>query len=155
MNVYRVAVMKNATHVIAVHNHPAGTLSPSEADKDITDRLIQVGRILNIRMEDHLIISTTSYVSFKNMGLMDTLEQSLEYVPTYQIIEQVRKEEKAIAKEAVQSKVKEAKEAEKNARNQATTLALALIEKGVDIESIAKILEITPSDVEKMINKKK
>ncbi|RUS68105.1 hypothetical protein CUZ56_00590 [Saezia sanguinis] len=158
MNVYRVAVMKNATHVIAVHNHPAGTLSPSEADKDITDRLIQVGRILNIRMEDHLIISTTSYVSFKCMGLMDTLEQSLKYVPTYQIIEQIRKEEKAIAKEAVkavQSKVKEAKEAEKNAKNQATTLALALIEKGVDIESIAKILEITPSDVEKMINKKK
>ncbi|WP_261832060.1 JAB domain-containing protein [Leminorella grimontii] len=57
MNVYRVAVMKNATRVTAVHNHPTGRLAPSDADKDITDRLIQVGRILNIEMEDHLIIS--------------------------------------------------------------------------------------------------
>lgn len=53
INVFRVAVMKNASRVIMVHNHPSGSLSPSEADKDITDRLIQVGRIL----VDHLIIT--------------------------------------------------------------------------------------------------
>lgn len=101
MNVYRVAVMKNATRVIAVHNHPSARLEPSEADKDVTDWLIQVGKILNIKMEDHLIISPVSYISFATMGLMTVLEASLKYVPTYQIIEQIRKEEKAIAKEAV------------------------------------------------------
>ena len=53
INVFRVAVMKNASRVIMVHNHPSGSLTPSEADKDITDRLIQVGRIL----VDHLIIT--------------------------------------------------------------------------------------------------
>ncbi|MFD1261339.1 JAB domain-containing protein [Entomomonas asaccharolytica] len=48
MKVFRVAVMKNATRVIAVHNHPAGSMTPSTQDKDITDRLIQVGKILDI-----------------------------------------------------------------------------------------------------------
>ncbi len=57
MNVFRVAVMKNASRVILVHNHPSGSLTPSDADKDITDRLIQVGRILNIDLIDHLIIT--------------------------------------------------------------------------------------------------
>ncbi|MFZ1181629.1 MAG: JAB domain-containing protein [Herbaspirillum sp.] len=56
MNVYRFAVMKNAVRVFAVHNHPGGNLTPSPHDRDTTDRLIQVGRILGIVMEDHLII---------------------------------------------------------------------------------------------------
>lgn len=151
MNVYRVAVMKNATRVIAVHNHPSARLEPSEADKDVTDRLIQVGKILNIQMEDHLIISPTSYISFAAMGLMDTLENSLKYVPTYKIIEHIREEEKEIAKDAIRA----SKNAEKIAKEQTKTLALALLEKGVEIESIAKIVEITPTAVEKIINKKK
>lgn len=86
MNVYRVAVIKNATRVIAVHNHPSARLEPSEADKDVTDRLIQVGKILNIEMEDHLIISPTSYISFAAMGLMAKLEASLKYVPTTRLL---------------------------------------------------------------------
>ncbi|MDF0605844.1 JAB domain-containing protein [Neisseriaceae bacterium TC5R-5] len=68
MNVYRIAVMKNATRIIAVHNHPSCSLKPSESDKDVTDRLIQVGRILNIKLEDYLIISTHHYVSFKALS---------------------------------------------------------------------------------------
>ena len=99
MNVFRVAVMKNASRVILVHNHPSGSLTPSEADKDITDRLIQVGRILNIDLIDHLIITPKSYISFRSTKLMDELEQSLKYVPTYQVVERIRKEEKLIAKE--------------------------------------------------------
>ena len=44
MNVFRVAILKNAVKVILVHNHPSGELTPSEDDKDVTDRLIQVAR---------------------------------------------------------------------------------------------------------------
>ncbi|WP_334322654.1 JAB domain-containing protein [Gilliamella apicola] len=65
MNVFRVAVMKNATRVITVHNHLSDRLLSSEIDKDITDRLIQVGRILNIQLIDHLIITIETYVIFK------------------------------------------------------------------------------------------
>lgn len=52
MNVFRVAVMKNVSCVIAVHNHPVGTLIPPENDLNLTDRLIQVGKILNIKLDD-------------------------------------------------------------------------------------------------------
>lgn len=156
MNVYRVAVMKNATRVIAVHNHPAGTMSPSEEDKNVTDRLIQVGRILNIDLEDHLIISPTSYISFKAMGLMEELGASLKYVPTYKVVEQIRKEEKAIAKEAmkvVQDKVKVAQNATKAEREQKEALVMALWNKQVDVEQIAKIMDTNTKAVEKIITR--
>ncbi|WP_081299505.1 JAB domain-containing protein [Gilliamella sp. wkB195] len=163
MNVFRVAVMKNASRVILVHNHPSGSLTPSEADKDITDRLIQVGRILNIDLIDHLIITPKTYISFRSTKLMDELEQSLKYVPTYQVVERIRKEEKLIAKEKLaiekdktktaQQKAKAEKEQKEAALAQAKALANALFNKGVDIETIAKIMEITPKKVERIIRK--
>ncbi len=100
MNVFRFAVMKNASAVIMVHNHPGGGLEPSAADKDMTDRLIQVGRILDVTVFDHLIISAKSYMSFQNTGLFRELEKSLKYVPTFEIIERIRAEEKMIREEA-------------------------------------------------------
>lgn len=153
MNVYRVAVMKNATRVIAIHNHPSGRLVPSKADLDITDRLIQVGRILNIALVDHLIISTEAYESFRNMGIMDDLEKTLTYVPTYQVVEQIRKEEKKIARD----KVKLANDKTKIERERREKLEFAmvstLIDKNVSIEDIAKIMEVTPKAVESIVNK--
>lgn len=153
MNVYRVAVMKNATRVIAIHNHPSGRLVPSKADLDITDRLIQVGRILNIALVDHLIISTEAYESFRSMGIMDDLEKSVTYVPTYQVVEQIRKEEKKIARD----KVKLANDKTKIERERREKLEFAmvstLIDKNVSIEDIAKIMEITPKSVESIVNK--
>lgn len=160
MNVYRVAVMKNATRVIAIHNHPTGRLAPSKADLDITDRLIQVGRILNIALVDHLIISTEAYESFRSMGIMADLEKSLTYVPTYQVVEQIRKEEKKIARDKVKlanDKTKAAKEETKVERERREKLEFAmvstLIDKNVSIEDIAKIMEVTPKAVESIVNK--
>ena len=168
MNVFRVAVMKNASRVILVHNHPSGSLTPSDADKDITDRLIQVGRILNIDLIDHLIITPKSYISFRSTKLMDELEQSLKYVPTYQVVERIRKEEKLIAKEKLsvekdktktaQQKAKEIKEKEikeKEIKEKAETekkiLINALLDKGISVENIAKILGISVKSVEKFL----
>lgn len=154
MNVFRVAVMKNASRVIAVHNHPSGRLSPSVTDKDITDRLIQVGRILNIEFVDHLIISPLSYTSFRSIGLMDELEKSLKYVPTYQVVEQIRKEEKQIAKEKLDlEKNKTKAEKERREKLELATVT-ALITKDVSIEDIAKIMDITPKAVEILLNRK-
>ena len=150
MNVFRVAVMKNASRVIAVHNHPSGRLSPSVTDKDITNRLIQVGRILNIEFVDHLIISSESYTSFRSIGLMDELEKSLKYVPTYQVVEQIRKEEKQIAKEAIKSERDQRKRSDKLL---STAIAM-LVEKDIAIEQIAKILEIEQKEIEKILKKK-
>ncbi len=158
MNVFRVAVMKNASRVILVHNHPSGSLTPSDADKDITDRLIQVGRILNIDLIDHLIITPKSYISFRSTKLMDELEQSLKYVPTYQVVERIRKEEKQIAKERLaveKDKTKTAQQKAKEIKDKADfekkALINALLEKGVSIEDIAKILGITVKAVERVL----
>lgn len=134
-----------------VHNHPSGSLTPSEADKDITDRLIQVGRILNIELVDHLIITPTTYISFRSIKLMDELEHSLKYVPTYQVIERIRKEEKQFAKEKFTVERSKTK-AEKTRREKFEhATANALLTKGVPIEEIAKIMEITVKAVEKHI----
>lgn len=154
MNVFRVAVMKNATRVIAVHNHPSGNMTPSDADKDITDRLIQVGKILNIELDDHLIISPTTYMSFKNIGLMNQLEESLKYVPTYQVIEQIRKEEKAIAREALKAERDQKKKLEAEKERLLLSAVGALLDKEMNAEEIAAILEIKISTVYKMLRKK-
>ncbi len=152
INVFRVAVMKNASRVIMVHNHPSGSLTPSEVDKDITDRLIQVGRILNIDLVDHLIITPTTYISFRSIKLMEELEQSLKYVPTFQVIERIRKEEKQIAKEklAVERGKTKAEKTRRKKLEHAT--ANALLTKGVPIEEIAKIIDIPIKSVHKLIN---
>lgn len=75
MNVFRVAVIKNACRVIAVHIHPSGILTTSESDRDIIDRLIQVVCRLNIEFVDHLIISPVSYTSFRYIGFINELEK--------------------------------------------------------------------------------
>lgn len=75
MNVFRVAVMKNACRVIAVHIHPSGILTTFESDRDIIDRLIQVVRRLNIEFVDYLIISPVSYTSVRYIGFINELEK--------------------------------------------------------------------------------
>ncbi|QYN48060.1 DNA repair protein [Gilliamella sp. ESL0405] len=154
MNVIRVAIMKNASRRVLVYNPSSGSLTPFEADKDITDRLIQVGRILNIDPIDHLIINPKSYISFRKTKLMDELEQSLKYVPTYQVIDMIRKEEKKIAKEKLaveKDKTKTAQQkakAEKEPREKLElATAIALRGKGLSIEDIAKILDISERKV--------
>lgn len=158
MNVFRVAVMKNATRVIAVHNHPGGSMIPSEGDKDITDRLIQVGKILDITLDDHLIITTSNYMSFRAYGLMDELEQSLKYVPTYQVIEQVKRQEQIIAREALLIEKDKTKEAQAQKRKSEKMLASAvnfLVEKKIPVEQIAEILDITIKETQKILKNKK
>lgn len=154
MNVFRVAILKNATSVIAIHNHPGGTLKPSDEDKDLTDRLIQVGKIIAINVLDHLIITPKSYMSFADIGLMQELEQSLKYVPTFQIIEKIRKEEKGIAREAVNA-VKAIAKAEREEKEQILLSAVNfLLEKQMDRDQIAKILGVTSKQIEKVLKKK-
>ena len=81
-----------------VHNHPSGELKPSYADKDITNHMIQVGIIVNTPVLDHLIITPTNYLSFLDVGILEQLEKSTEYVPKYKQIEAIKKSGEAKAK---------------------------------------------------------
>lgn len=91
MEVFSVPLQKRAVSVVLVHNHPSGQLKPSERDKDITDRLIQCGLMLNVPMLDHLIITEKSFFSFSDTGLLRELQQSKKYVPEFKIREELAK----------------------------------------------------------------
>ncbi|HCO66451.1 MAG TPA: hypothetical protein DIT04_01660 [Dysgonomonas sp.] len=52
--------------------------------------------MIDIRVEDHIIINTKSYISFKNLRLIYELKKSIKYVAAYQLIEKVSKEEQKI-----------------------------------------------------------
>ncbi len=147
MNVFRVAVLKNAVGVVLVHNHPSGELRPSKADKNITDRLIQVGKIINIEVVEHLIISPESYYSFVDDDLLDELKASLTFVPSYKIEERIRRQEKRLREEAV--KVAEKKDIEK-LKKQKIEIARSLKQQNIDIDVIAKASGLPVEDIDKL-----
>ncbi len=151
MNVFRVAVLKGAIKVIMAHNHPSGEMEPSEADKDLTDRLIQVGRILNIGVIDHMIISAGSYLSFLDIGLLEELEQSIKWVPQYELIERIRKEEKKIRTEAVKSEREKAKlNQEKAVKKEKLEIAREMKKAKEPIEKIIKYTGLPQSEIAKL-----
>ena len=57
-----------ATSVILTHNHPSGNLKPSDQDRVLTKRISEAGKLLDIKILDHLIFSDTSYYSFSDEG---------------------------------------------------------------------------------------
>ena len=68
--VFRPAILDNAAGVIISHNHPSGTLEPSRADIQITQRLKEVAKLVGIELLDHVIISSQGYFSFSDDGLL-------------------------------------------------------------------------------------
>ena len=61
--VFAQAIADRAASIIVAHNHPSGTLQASDADNDVTNRLINVGEIVGIQLVDHIIVTPDSYVS--------------------------------------------------------------------------------------------
>ena len=73
--VFREAVRQSAARVILAHNHPSGDPTPSKEDIDITRRLVEAGKILGIRIVDHVICgrpsnTTPGYVSLREKNLV-------------------------------------------------------------------------------------
>lgn len=68
--IFSVALKCNASNIILSHNHPSGNLNPSEADKNITQKLKKASQYLDITLLDHLIITKDAYYSFADNGLM-------------------------------------------------------------------------------------
>jgi len=68
--IFQIALKANACSVIMAHNHPSGNENPSEADKSITQKIKEAGKFLDIPALDHLILTSESYFSFADEGLM-------------------------------------------------------------------------------------
>lgn len=68
--VFKTAILSNASSIILAHNHPSGDVIPSKEDINITHRIKECGKILGIELLDHLIIGDDNYSSLKEKGII-------------------------------------------------------------------------------------
>lgn len=68
--ILKIAIDRLACSLILCHNHPSGNLVPSEADKEITRKIKEAGKHMDIPVLDHIIIGNESYFSFADEGLI-------------------------------------------------------------------------------------
>lgn len=137
MEVLSIPLQKRAVKLILVHNHPSGEIQPSEADKDITDLLIQCGKIMHVPVVDHLIITPATFYSFADSGLLGQLEQSEKYVPPYLL----KRKYEQLGKE---------KGKELGSKAKAREMAKVMIEEGYPAEEIAKLTGLTKAAIKRL-----
>lgn len=68
--VYKTAILSNSASIIIAHNHPSGITDPSNEDIILTNRLDEAGKIIGIKLLDHLIIGYGKYYSFREEGML-------------------------------------------------------------------------------------
>ncbi len=66
--VFRAALMDDASSIIVAHNHPSGDPTPSREDIDITKKLVETGKIMGIKLLDHVIIGDGRHFSMQEAG---------------------------------------------------------------------------------------
>jgi DNA repair protein RadC len=148
--VFSFALQKRAAQMIMVHNHPGGSTAPSTEDKDITDRMYQIGKFLDLPVIDHLIITEKDFYSFKETGLLAELARSEKYVLRF------KKEEERIKnigrKEGEKKGRKEGEKAglKKGAEQKALQMARAMKSEGFDAKVIARVAQLTVAQVKKL-----
>lgn len=68
--IMKKAIEQEATGLILSHNHPSGNLRPSKADEELTYKIREAAKLLDIRVMDHIIVSHEGYFSFADEGLL-------------------------------------------------------------------------------------
>jgi DNA repair protein RadC len=68
--IFEIALHQKASSIILAHNHPSGNLTPSQADIDLTHKLVGGGKFLGVQVIDHLILAGKNYCSFADSGLL-------------------------------------------------------------------------------------
>ena len=66
--IMKVAVDNLANSIIVFHNHPSGNLRPSLQDDNLTHKLVEAGKLLDIPVDDHIIVSANGYYSYAGQG---------------------------------------------------------------------------------------
>lgn len=69
-DIFIQALQAQAVSIIILHNHPSGRPQPSREDRHVTERIAECGRLLEIRLSDHIIIGDHNYYSFREKGLL-------------------------------------------------------------------------------------
>jgi len=133
MDVFSFALQKRAVKIIMVHNHPSGELKPSKTDEKLTEKMMAIGRFLDVPVIDHLIISEKGFYSFEGSGLLAKIEATTNIDLTF-------KKQEAYQKQLQEQKIKTAR---------------AFLKNGVSIETVIKSTGLTLVEVEKLLPKKK
>ncbi|WP_010602115.1 JAB domain-containing protein [Pedobacter agri] len=68
--IFSIALKANTSAIILCHNHPSGNIQPSQSDIRLTNQLKEGGKLLEILVWDHLIITNENYYSFADDGMM-------------------------------------------------------------------------------------
>lgn len=68
--VFSIALQAGASAIVLAHNHPSGTLTPSRQDVALTARIKECGKVLDIDLFDHIIMTADSYFSFADASMM-------------------------------------------------------------------------------------
>lgn len=131
--IFRIAIYKSAVKMILVHNHPSGTVTITNADKDFTDRIIKSGQLLNIEIIDHLIISEHSYNSFADAGTLEELKHS----GLYELVDREKTALNSIKLEAEREKERVA-------------VAKRMLKAGINPDVIQQITKLKKSTISKL-----
>lgn len=147
-NIFSTPLQKKAFGIVLVHNTSTGSLIPTEADIDITDRLHQAGLIVNIKLLDHLIITENDFYDFKNNGLMDQIYKSGKYVPSNEMEQRLKKEISAMATKMATT--------EQSVRNMGKIegkieIAETMLQQGYPLEKVASITELSIDQLKELI----
>ena len=73
-----VALQRRAASIVLVHNHPSGDPAPSQADADLTRRAVFAGKVMDVKVQDHIVVGDKAYYSFAEQGIIARLENEWE-----------------------------------------------------------------------------
>lgn len=68
--IFQFALLCNASRLILSHNHPSGNLQPSAGDREITNKIVKGGEMLDIQVLDHIIVTSEGFFSFCDEGIL-------------------------------------------------------------------------------------
>jgi len=78
-DILQTVIKYNASSIIVAHNHPSGSIEPSEQDKNFTKSLVIASKAIGISFFDHIILGDSEYLSFADEGLIEEYEMQTVY----------------------------------------------------------------------------
>lgn len=91
--VFKSAILSNAKDIMLLHNHPSGTAIPSRADIQVTKRLVECGKLMNIHLLDHIIIGDDIY-SFREHDMLEANITTHKFIHESNIAELMYKKQR-------------------------------------------------------------